>query len=178
MKYLVFSDLHGSINSLRKLINYFENNDVDKMLILGDLLYHGPRNDIPEGYAPKEVINLINPYKKKIIMVKGNCEAEVDQMVLDFHIYNKKHLVIDKRDFYLVHGHHLDKYNNTYKPGSIVLYGHTHISKYEDINGVKYINPGSTTIPKENTKKSFMMIDENEFTLLDLEGNVITKWRI
>ncbi len=178
MKYLVFSDVHGSIDSLRKVIEFYKNNAISKMFILGDLLYHGPRNDIPEGYAPKQVISLINQYKDKIIMVKGNCEAEVDQMVLDFHIYNKKKLYINNRNIYLVHGHHLDKDNNSYQNNDIVFYGHTHVSKYEVINGVRYINPGSTTIPKENTKKSFIVFDEKNITLYDIDGNILNKWEI
>ena len=176
MKYLVFSDVHGAYDSIQKVINFYERNGIDRMLILGDLLYHGPRNDIPEGYAPKSVIATINPYRNVITMVKGNCDAEVDQMVLDFHIFNKKDLFINNRNVHLVHGHHLDKENNAYQKGDIVFYGHTHISKYEIINGVRYINPGSTTIPKENTKKSFIVFDEKNITLYDIEGNKLEEW--
>ncbi|MDD6302314.1 MAG: phosphodiesterase [Bacillales bacterium] len=178
MKYLICSDVHGSIDSFSKVVELFKSNNFDKLIILGDLLYHGPRNDIPFGYAPKEVIKLANSLKEKIIMVKGNCEAEVDQMVLDFHIFNKKKLVINKRNFYLVHGHHLDKYYNEYKKDDVVLYGHTHVSKFEKINDVFYINPGSITLPKENTKKSCISLDNNVLMLMNLDGSIIEKYSI
>jgi len=175
-KYLICSDVHGSEPSFKKIYDYFKKNNFDELLILGDLLYHGPRNDLPEGYHPKGVIPLANELKDKITMVKGNCEAEVDQMVLDFHIYNKKKLVIRGKNVYLVHGNHLDKEHNNYQEGDIVFYGHTHVSKYEMINGVKYINPGSTTIPKENTKKSFITLIDNRITLRDIDGNYIATY--
>jgi putative phosphoesterase len=175
-KYLICSDIHGCEPSFDKVIKYFNDNNFDIMLNLGDLLYHGPRNDLPEGYHPKGIIPRINQMKDKVIMVKGNCEAEVDQMVLDFHIFNSKKLRIGGKNVYLVHGHHLDKNNNNYKPGDIVFYGHTHVSKYEVINGVKYINPGSTSIPKEGTKKSFIILVDGKLELLDLDGNVLERW--
>ena len=175
-KYLICSDIHGSEPSFNKVYDYFNNNGYDVLICLGDLLYHGPRNDLPEGYHPKGIIPLINGIKDKVVMVKGNCEAEVDQMVLDFHIFTSKKLRIRGKNVYLVHGHHLDKMSNNYKPGDIVFYGHTHVSKYEVINDVKYINPGSTSIPKENTKKSFITLDEDSLVLRDLDGNVICKW--
>ena len=174
-KYLICSDIHGSEPSFIKVYDYFINNNFDKLIILGDLLYHGPRNDLPEGYHPKGIIPLVNKLKDKIIMVKGNCEAEVDQMVLDFPIHNSKKMKINGKNVYLVHGHHLDKYHNKYKSGDIVLYGHTHVSKSETINGIRFINPGSTSIPKENTKKSFLVLEGDILRLMDLDGNIINE---
>ena len=104
--YVICSDVHGSITTLRKVVDFFLVNKFDKLIILGDLLYHGPRNNIPRGYNPKEVIKLLIPLKDKIVMVKGNCEAEVDQMVLDFKIHNKKKLMYNLKTIYLEHGHH------------------------------------------------------------------------
>ena len=176
--YVLCSDIHGSITTFKKVVDFFLVNKFDKLVILGDLLYHGPRNDIPKGYNPKEVINLINPLKDKVIMVRGNCEAEVDQMVLNFKIYSKRSFKYGNKKIYLEHGHHLDKNCNSYKPGDIVFYGHTHVSKVEEIGGIKYINPGSITIPKESTKKSFIVLHNNAFMYLDLDGNIISSYEL
>ena len=176
--YVICSDIHGSITTFKKVVDFFMVNKFDKLVILGDLLYHGPRNDIPKGYNPKEVINLINPLKDKVIMVRGNCEAEVDQMVLNFKIYSKRSFKYGNKKIYLEHGHHLDKNCNSYKPGDIVFYGHTHVSKVEEIGGIKYINPGSITIPKENTKKSFIVLHNNAFMYLDLDGNILSNHQL
>ena len=110
--YVICSDIHGSISTFKKVVDFFIMNKFDKLIILGDLLYHGPRNDIPKNYNPKEIIKLINPLKDKVIMVKGNCESEVDQMVLDFKIYNQRQIKYKNKILHLVHGHHLDKENN------------------------------------------------------------------
>lgn len=171
--YVICSDVHGSIITIKKVVNFFQKNKFDKLIILGDLLYHGPRNDIPKGYNPKEVIKLLNPLKDKIIMVKGNCEAEVDQMVLDFKIYNKKKISYCGHNLHLEHGHHLDFQKNHYGLNDIVFYGHTHISNYQIINGITFINPGSITIPKENTKKSFIVLFSNKCVWIDLDGNIL-----
>lgn len=173
MNYLICSDVHGSIMTFKKVIDFFIENKFDKLIILGDLLYHGPRNDIPQGYKPKEVIALANSIKEKIIMVKGNCESEVDQMVLDFKIFNRKKIRYLNHNVYLEHGHHLDYKNKKYTKGDIVLSGHTHVSKFEVINGVTFINPGSITIPKEKTKKSFGALVSNRFVLLDINGKIL-----
>ncbi len=174
--YVICSDVHGSISTLKKVVDFFLVNKFDKLIILGDLLYHGPRNDIPRNYRPKEIIQLLNPLKDKIIMVKGNCEAEVDQMVLDFKIHNKKKLKYKDKNLYLIHGHHLD--HNKYKSNDIVFYGHTHVSKYEEINGAKFINPGSITIPKENTKKSFIVLHDLRCILMDLNYNILDEYTL
>ena len=176
--YIICSDIHGSIDSISKVVEFFSLNQFDKLIILGDLLYHGPRNDIPKGYNPKEVINLLNPLKDKIIMVKGNCEAEVDQMVLDFKISNKRKIKYGDKRLCLEHGHHLDKENNEYRVGDIVFYGHTHVSKVEVIDDITYINPGSVTIPKENTKKTFIALHNNTCFFMDLKGNIVDEYKL
>ena len=173
-KYLIVSDVHGSLSSFNKVLAFFKENRYDQLICLGDLLYHGPRNDLPEEYNPKGIIPQINEIKDKVIMVRGNCDAEVDQMVLNFHIFKVKKINISGKIVHLEHGHHLNK--EKYHDGDIVFYGHTHVSKYEDFNGVKYINPGSSSIPKENTVKSFMTIEENKLNLRDLNGNVLESW--
>ena len=124
MKYLIVSDIHGASDSTRFILEEFEKEKCDKILLLGDVLYHGPRNDLPPFYNPKEVIKLLNPYKDKILCIKGNCEAEVDQMVLDFKILDSFDGILNDIEVHIEHGHHLDLYHGDAK---LVLYGHTYI---------------------------------------------------
>lgn len=163
MNYLVFSDLHGSIIYAKKVIDEFNSGKYDMMLCLGDILYHGPRNDLPEGYNPKEVVKLLNLYKDKIIAVEGNCDAYVDHMVLDFKIHSRYEFDLDEKKVIMTHGH----LNGPTQPfdvkDAIVLYGHTHIHKMDNINGVMYLNPGSTTIPKEGQENSFAVLNSKKF---------------
>lgn len=172
-KYLICSDIHGDAACFKKIMEEYSAGKYKKLIILGDLLYHGPRNDLPAGYAPKEVIALANSIKKDIVMVKGNCEAEVDQMVLDFHIYTKKHLILEGKSVYLEHGHHLVNDSEKFGKGSVVFYGHTHVPKIEFIDGVYYINPGSVSIPKENSEKSYIVFDGGTVSRFDLDGREI-----
>ena len=170
MKYLIVSDIHGSIESARIIIDNFHKHYCDYIICLGDVLYHGPRNDLPLFYEPKKVVSLLNEYADKIICIKGNCEAEVDQMVLNFKIYDYLELDLNGIMFHLEHGHHLDEtpINNKY-----ILYGHTHVSGIIDKNDKVYINPGSITIPKNNTKRGFIILDDNIISLYDIDNNLI-----
>ena len=170
--YVICSDVHGSIDSFKRVIDFFVVNKFDKLIILGDLLYHGPRNDIPEGYNPKEVIKLINSLKNKVIMVKGNCESEVDQMVLDFKIH--ENFVLD--NILLTHGHHINHLNPTIDISiKHVFHGHSHIIKKDVINNVAYVNIGSITIPKENTARCYGILENDVFSIYDLKDNLILK---
>lgn len=173
MKYLIFSDLHGSIESMEKIIEKFKYHNCDKLICLGDVLYHGPRNDLPAHYNPKAVIKLINEYKDKILCIQGNCDAEVDQMVLDFPIIKDYVLKVSNKDVYLCHGHHLD--NMKY---DVVLHGHTHVTGVKEKEGKIYINPGSVTIPKENTNRVYIILENNTFTFYDLDENVILVYNL
>ncbi len=176
MKYLIFSDLHGSSYYAKKVIDKFNEFNCDMILCLGDVLYHGPRNDLPEAYNPKEVFSLLNQYKDKIICVKGNCDAEVDQMVLDFKILDEYNLNINGKEIYLCHGHHLN-FDGDNKNG-IVLYGHTHVYEDRELNGVRYINPGSTSIPKNGCKNSFAVMDDEKIVVYDFDMNVLLNAKI
>lgn len=171
MKYLICSDIHGSIDSTNKLIEVYKENNCDYILLLGDVLYHGPRNDLPKGYEPKKVIQALNPLSERILCVKGNCEAEVDQMVLNFKIHDFLDLDINGLKAHLEHGHHLDEYNGD---AEIILSGHTHIPVLEKINNVIFLNPGSTTIPKNNSNRGYAIWDNTDISLLDFDGNLIT----
>lgn len=173
MKYLVASDLHGSARCTEKLLERFYAEKADVLLLLGDLLYHGPRNNLPEDYAPKKVIALLNSVKEKILCVRGNCEAEVDQMVLEFPcMADYCHLYIEGIPFFVTHGH---IYNNKNLPPianakTILLHGHTHIPANEQYLSHRYMNPGSTTLPKADSRQSYMVIDGTTVQWKTLEG--------
>jgi len=169
MKYLIVSDIHGAKDSSMFIVDAYNKYKCDGIICLGDILYHGPRNDLPLNYNPKEVIKILNPLSvHKLIAIKGNCDAEVDEMVLDFPLFNHLDLTINDVTAHLEHGHHLDEYKGDAK---IILYGHTHVSKVENKNGQIFINPGSITIPKENTKRSIIIWDNHTIKLVDIDYN-------
>ena len=158
MKYMVLTDIHGSSKYLNLAMEKYNKLDCGKLLLLGDILYHGPRNDLPEGYNPKEVISILNPMKDKILCVKGNCDAEVDEMVLEFPLYPIVMINVGRK-LELTHGHNLDECEGE----GYILHGHTHVNKYED--GI--INIGSLSIPKDN-HHTYAIIENNVLTSYDL----------
>lgn len=170
MKYLICSDIHGAIDSAEFLIKQFYNLGCDAILCLGDVLYHGPRNDLPLHYAPKEVIRVLNPLKDKILCIKGNCEAEVDQMVLEFDILVSYDGILNDISVHLEHGHHLDTYTGA---AELVLFGHTHIPYWEKKDGVQYINPGSITIPKAGSKRGYAVWDNHKITGYSMDNEPV-----
>ncbi len=153
MKLLIASDIHGSAYWCGKLMEVMEEFDPDHLILLGDLLYHGPRNDLPREYAPKQVIPMLSKYTEKIIAVRGNCEAEVDQMVLPFPcMADFSQLLIDGQVLYLTHGHHHNPDNlPPLVEGSVFLSGHTHVKLDEVRCGIRCLNPGSVSIPKDGS---------------------------
>ena len=164
MKLIIASDIHGSAYWCRKLCDLIEQEQPDKLILLGDLLYHGPRNDLPRGYAPKEVIPMLSQYRDKIIAVRGNCEAEVDQMVLPFPCMAEfSQLYANGKTFYLTHGHHHNPDSLPPLPeGSVFLSGHTHVKLDVLRQGVRCLNPGSVSIPKDGSH-SCLIFNENDF---------------
>lgn len=179
MKLMIASDIHGSLKYCRKLTECLKNEKCDKLILLGDILYHGPRNDLPEEYDPKGVISLLNGIANEILAVRGNCEAEVDDMVLDFPVLAEYALFYNcGRMFFLTHGH---KYNPQNMPklkkGDILFNGHTHIAKIEELdNGTVYMNPGSVSIPKENTARGYITVDEIKAVRKNLDGEVLEEY--
>ena len=178
MKLLIASDIHGDIDSMNEVMRAYELHGAEKILLLGDLLYHGPRNDLPKGYNPKAVIEVLNKNSDKILTVRGNCDTEVDQMVLSFPILaDYAFLELDGLSLFATHGHH----HNTATPpplkkGDILLHGHTHVLKCEEFGNENfYINPGSISLPKENNPKTYIVYENRTFTCFDLNGNVIFK---
>ena len=162
MKLLVASDIHGSAYYGRMLIERIEEEKPDKILLLGDILYHGPRNALPDKYDTKEVISLLNPLKDKIICVRGNCDSEVDQMVLDFPIMaDYVMLNVGNVSVFATHGHIYNCGNiPPFAKNSVLLHGHTHIPACEVKEDYIYMNPGSVSIPKNNSFHGYMVIDE------------------
>lgn len=178
MKCMIISDIHGSYPDLKRVLEIYEEENMEKLIILGDILYHGPRNDLPEGYAPKKVISLLNQYKQDIIAVRGNCDAEVDQMVLEFPMRSDYHeLYLDGHRFFLTHGH---LYNQDDRPllneGDILMYGHFHVPilKKEDII---IFNPSSLSLPKAG-EKSYGVYENSALSIFSLEKELLQTMKI
>lgn len=176
MKWMIASDLHGSAYYCRKMLEVFEREGADRLFLLGDLLYHGPRNDLPREYAPKEVIPLLNGKKEKLLCVRGNCDAEVDQMVLEFPVLaDYAVLPVERRLIYATHGHIYHVKNlPPLAPGDVLLHGHTHVPAWTEFGqGNLYLNPGSVSIPKENSPHSYMTLEENTMQWKELESSAV-----
>lgn len=174
MKWMIASDLHGSAHYCRKMLEAFEREGADRLFLLGDLLYHGPRNDLPREYAPKEVIPLLNGKKEKLLCVRGNCDAEVDQMVLEFPVLaDYAVLPVGRRLIYATHGHIYHVKNlPPLAPGDVLLHGHTHVPAWTEFGqGNLYLNPGSVSIPKENSPHSYMTLEGDTIQWKELESS-------
>ena len=177
MKLLIASDIHGDAVCCRALLNAFERESAEKLLILGDILYHGPRNDLPEGYAPKAVIEMLNAVSDKLLCVRGNCDTEVDQMVLSFPILSDTAFVYDgeqKLTLYMSHGHKYSPDNLPPMSGRVAfLYGHTHVLGKIEKNGIPCINPGSVSLPKGGNEKSYAIYENGVITVKNLDGRTV-----
>lgn len=172
MKYLVASDIHGSAYYCRKLCDAIERECPDRIIFLGDVLYHGPRNDLPRDYAPKEVIAMLTPLANRIVSVRGNCDTEVDQMVLPFPVMAEYAFAQNgDRLIFATHGH---IYNTDKLPPmggvSVLLYGHTHVPACEEHEDYTYMNPGSVSIPKEGSAHGYMILEDGAFVWKTLDG--------
>jgi putative phosphoesterase len=173
-KFIIASDIHGDAETAARLVEQYKKSEAERLILLGDILYHGPRNDLPSGYAPKKVIEILNGIKDEILTVRGNCDTEVDQMVLDFPILGE-YAVIPVGDnlLYATHGHN---FNESHLPplmkGDILLHGHTHVPKCVEHEEYIYMNPGSVSIPKENSEHSYMTFEDTEFLWKNLDGEV------
>ena len=171
-KIIIASDIHGSAYWCEQLLTAFENENADKLLLLGDTLYHGPRNDLPEGYSPKKVLAMLNNVKEKITCVRGNCDSEVDQMVLEFPIMADYALLeANGRTLFATHGHLFNKDNPPLlKSGDILLNGHFHTPACDRMeNGAFYANCGSVALPKDGTPHSYILLDNGVLYFKDLE---------
>ena len=173
MKYLIASDIHGSAFYCDLLLKAYQNEKADKLLLLGDILYHGPRNDLPRDYAPKQVIAMLNDISQDILCVRGNCDTEVDQMVLNFPVLAEYCILsVGKKMIFATHGHVFNTQNlPKLHKGDILLHGHTHIPACEKFEDIYYLNPGSVSIPKENSAHGYMILENNVIKWKDLDGN-------
>ncbi len=180
MKILIASDIHGSLKYCRKLVERYNEENCDKLILLGDVLYHGPRNDLPEEYNPKGVIALLNGMAQEILCVRGNCEAEVDDMVLEFNVLAEYALLFNNgRTFFLTHGHKFNPQNPPkLKKGDVLFNGHTHVSKIEATETFLYVNPGSVSIPKEDTPRGYMILEDEKITHKNLEGEELESYAL
>ncbi len=172
-KIMIASDIHGSAYYCEKMLERYRGEEADMLVLLGDILYHGPRNDLPEEYSPKKVIAMLNPLKNDIVCVRGNCDTEVDQMVLDFNVLcEQAHIYVNDRHLVLVHGHKLDEKNiPALRDGDYLVCGHTHVPAWEKKEGYTYVNPGSVSIPKENSEHSYIILSD-KFYWKNLDGEV------
>jgi putative phosphoesterase len=172
MKILIASDIHGSAYWCARLLEEFENEGADKLVLLGDLLYHGPRNDFPDDYSPKKVFAMLNAIKDKLVCVRGNCDSEVDQMVLEFPMMADYALLeANGKRLFLTHGHLFNKENPPLlQKGDLLLNGHFHSPCNQEMeNGAIYINCGSVALPKDETPHSFIVLEDNTLSWKDLE---------
>ncbi len=164
MKLLIASDIHGSEFYCQKLIEQYQKIKPNKMLLLGDILYHGARNNLPEGYNPKGVIKLLNGIAENIICVRGNCDSEVDQMVLDFDIMADYTVIYDgKTCIYATHGHKINADNPSKTACDFLVCGHFHVPKNIKQENFTYINVGSVSLPKGNSSHSFVVYENGNF---------------
>lgn len=179
MKYMIVSDIHGSAYYTEKVIHLFESHHCDWMILLGDILYHGPRNPLPEGHDPKIVVSLLNPYASKIIAVRGNCDAEVDQMLLEFPCLGDYALIVDNNiTLFATHGHiyHEDRLPKLHK--NIFLYGHTHLWTLKKAGNLVICNPGSVSLPKENRPNTYAIYENECISIYDLNGNLLSSMTV
>ena len=175
MKYMFASDLHGSASYCEKMFDIYRQSGADRLILLGDLLYHGPRNDLPEGYDPKQVTAMLNEHKDEIWAVRGNCDAEVDQMVLEFPVMaDYAVLVLNGITFFTTHGHLFDQeHRPPMKAGDVLIHGHTHLLTAEPMDDCYLINPGSTSLPKGGNPPTYGMLDGSWFRIFDFAGQLI-----
>lgn len=172
MKWMIASDIHGNADSCEKMIRRFEEEKADRLVLLGDLLYHGPRNEVTEGYQPKTVAGMLNGIREKLLCVRGNCEAEVDQMMLDFPVMAEYALLdTGKKMIFATHGHVWNEdHLPPLQPGDVLLHGHTHIPLHTERNGILCVNPGSVTISKNGSPLGYMILEDCLFLWKTLDG--------
>lgn len=177
MKLLVVSDIHGSAYYAEKIPEIFEKEKADKIIVLGDLYYHGPRNPLTKDYSPMKVAEILNSLKDRLEVIKGNCDAEVDEMISEFKF--KEHLLLDVNNLkvYFTHGHKNNMDNLPDEQIDMMVYGHFHTGFIVKKDGIIFANPGSISLPKDNTKNSYLILDKESIVLKDIDGNVIDEFK-
>ena len=173
MKYFIASDLHGSSFDTHRLLEFFKEEGGDTLILLGDLYYHGPRNPFPEEYQPMTVAEQLNEIKDKLLVIRGNCDSAVDEMISDFDFADNMILDFCGKKFFLTHGHIYNEYNLPKTRIDGIFYGHLHTGFIEEKGGIIVANPGSVSLPKNGTEKSFIVLDEKGIHLRSLTGKLI-----
>ena len=178
MKLLVVSDIHGSAYYAEKIPEIFEREKADKIIVLGDLYYHGPRNPLTKDYSPMKVAEILNSLKDRLEVIKGNCDAEVDEMISEFKF--KEHLLLDINNMkvYFTHGHKNNMDNLPDEQIDMMVYGHFHTGFIVKKDGIIFANPGSISLPKDNTKNSYLILEKESIVLKDIDGNVIDEFKL
>jgi len=175
MKYLIISDIHGSETYLQAVLHLFEEKHYDFLILLGDILYHGPRNPLPEGHNPAGIVKLLNHYASKIIACRGNCDAEVDQMLLHFPCQSDYTLIVDEGiRIFATHGHIYNPENlPPFEGKNVFLYGHTHLWELKEQDHMLICNPGSISLPKENRPPTYATYENRTISIYTLENELI-----
>lgn len=178
MKILVISDIHGSSYYARKIEEIVEKENPEKVVLLGDLYYHGPRNELSQEYSPMEVAKILNSLKDKLMVVRGNCDAEVDEMISEFKF--EEHILtnINGKNIYFTHGHKYNIENIPYEDFDILIYGHIHQGFIKEKEGYLFANPGSISLPKGGTEHSYLILEENQITLKDVDGRILQEYKL
>lgn len=178
MKVLIISDIHGSGYYAEKIKEINKTEAPDQIIILGDIYYHGPRNELSQEYEPMKVAQILNSLKDKLLVVKGNCDAEVDEMISEFEFQDHILTKINNKKIYFTHGHKYNIENIPYEDFDILIYGHIHQGFIQEKEGYIFANPGSISIPKCNTQHSYLIIEENKIILKNIEGKIIQELNI
>lgn len=175
MKYVIASDIHGSAFYTEKIVEIFKKEKADKLILLGDIYNHGPRNPFPEDYKPMKVSELLNGIKKDLIVIKGNCDSQVDTLISEFDFIENAVLTVGNKTIFLSHGHIYNKDNLPKTEFNAIIYGHFHTHFIEKIGNTYAVNSGSIALPKENSKHSYVVLENENLTIMDVDGNLIDK---
>ncbi|KWX87554.1 phosphodiesterase [Paenibacillus riograndensis] len=180
MKLMFISDIHGSLHWLEQALAKAKEEQPHTLVVLGDFLYHGPRNPLPDGYDPQGVAAKLNAYDKSLVAVRGNCDAEVDQMLLQFPMMGDYVLILHEgRKIYATHGHGFSIDNlPPLAPGDVFIQGHTHLPVADVKEGITVLNPGSISLPKENNPNSYAILESGEFIIKDFAGKIVKQIRL
>ena len=173
MKYLIASDIHGSAYFTEKLISEFRKEKADKLILLGDIYNHGPRNPFPERFDEMKVAKMLNAEKEHLLVIKGNCDSEVDTLISEFDFLENLTIVDNGKTLFLSHGHIYNKENPPKTRFDVVMYGHLHTGFIEENNGTVFVNTGSISLPKNGTAESYVLYDEGTIYLKAIDGEIL-----
>lgn len=177
MKILVISDIHGSGYYAEKIKQINEIEKPEKIIVLGDIYYHGPRNNLSQEYSPMKVAEVLNSLKDKLLVVKGNCDAEVDEMISEFKFQDHILIDINGKKIYFTHGHKYNIEKIPYEDFEILIYGHIHQGFIQEKEGYIFANPGSISLPKCNSEHSYLILENNEIILKNVEGVILETFK-